>query len=149
MAKEVQGPETKEQVIDGVTYSVTQLTGTRSLKLFWKLVGVISGAGDSLGKLDPAALASGDVGDIDMSVAGGALGGIVSKLDPDQLDVVVKELLGTLTIDGRDAGPLFESHFAGKVFRMLKVVKFALGVHFGDFRDALRGGGSAGPKAGS
>jgi hypothetical protein len=134
--------ELKELQIGDFTYTVQQLPTTRSLKLFHRLAGALAPA---LGSVASAlAETGGNVGNLDIMVAakliGPAMGSLFDKISPEQMVEITKELMQGCVVTGEgvenpnlDKQPVFDSHFAGRLQDVYKLLKFSLEVNYGDF----------------
>jgi hypothetical protein len=138
--------ETKE--IRGTTFTVTQLTATRSLKLLNKIGKVL---GPSLAHLGRAIEGGGDLrsSDVDFGEIGAAAAALFEKLSDDALfDTITRELLAGVTVQGKDgvvplfSGPstaTFDAVFADHPSDAYRLMLFALEVNYQDFFGAIAG----------
>lgn len=139
--------ETRE--IRGTTFTVTQLTATRSLKLLNKIGKVL---GPSLAHLGRAVEdGGGDIrsADVDFGEIGSAAAALFEKLSDDALfDSITRELLAGVTVQSKDGiVPLFagastatfDAVFADHPTDAYRLMLFALEVNYRDFFGAIAG----------
>lgn len=137
--------ETKEKLIDGDTYMVSQFPGRRAIKIQIRLVKLLGPA--------VASLVAGSKG-LDDSIALSNLADAVARLgaalDPDDFESLVMELLSMTRKNGREIGSqaAFDAEFTGKLTTVYKVLAFVLEVNFKDFF-GLGGIGSLAAKFGA
>lgn len=126
---------TQETTIDGRTFLVTQLPGTKAFR-FVNRVG--QHIGPALAKAVGAFPGDGKgVGDIDVSKLEPALLELASRLDPALVDELMWQALEGALVDGKPLDrQLFDSLFQGKPFAAWKLFAFAMKVQLGDFFDA-------------
>ena len=130
--------ETQQQVINGRTYSVTQLPAMRALRLLARL-----------GKVVGPALASGM--EANVSAAAGLL---FERLDEAEMEYLVKQLLQGVVVaeDGKQRDMLvgFDVAYGGAMLvEVFEVLRFALEVQFGPtFAVLLAKLGAQAPAAG-
>lgn len=134
----------QELEIDGVKYSVTQLTGWKSVKMlprlgralgpaFGKLMGGLAQNGEfSLDRKVTFGLVAGSIGP--------ALVDLFERLTENELEGIARVLLETATFtdeSGRTAHllPVFDIHFQGKPASVLRLLAFAIEVNYGSFFD--------------
>jgi hypothetical protein len=129
--------KSQSKVIDGITFTVTQLPATRALKLFTKLVEVAGPALEALQKSPGSGL-----GDMEVAALGGALSAASSRLGEEGLMQIAAALfeLATATWEGAQAPVMarFDVMFQGRLTTLFKAIGFALEVNYGDFLGALR-----------
>lgn len=118
---------TQEKQIGESVYVVTQLPAMRALKLSARISRVV---GPAMAKAVPA----GGKGAIDV---GGVAQALFDRLDPDELEKILRELLGTATTGGQAVMETFDIAFAGKLEDAVALVAFALQVQFGTLFTAL------------
>lgn len=120
--------ETREKIINGSTYSVTQLPARRALKLQAKLIKLLGPAVSTI------FIASGDLDTADQSIPK-AVSALVTQLDDKTFDQLVLELLqGQVRRDGKEITEhVLDLEFAGKLNELFLVISFVLEVNFGDF----------------
>jgi hypothetical protein len=120
--------------IDGSEYTVQQLPAMKAQRLFVKIAGILSPA--------VSRLANGrkitSIADLNLSVVGDALGVLGDRLTPDEYENIVRQLLYSVTrkdLDGKlqDISKSFDIEFAGEMVTVLKLVRFAFEVNYGDF----------------
>lgn len=73
-----------------------------------------------------------------------ALRNLSEKLEPREYVKLVKDFLSQTMVKGKGTAPVssvFNTHFAGKMLHLHKVVAFALEVNYGDFLSAARDSG--------
>lgn len=120
--------ETKEKIINGSTYSVTQLPARRALRLQAKLVKLLGPAASAI------FVASGDLDTADQAIPK-AVASLASQLDDKNFDQLVLELLqGQARINGKEITEhVLDMEFAGKLNELFLLLGFVLEVNFGDF----------------
>ena len=125
--------------IDGTSYEISQFGSSQSLKILIRIAKTI---GEPLGKLfanvDPD---GGSVMDQKVSdkIIGQVIGGLTEKLDEDQTVDTIKELCSCVLVNGQKLGPMFETHFRGKIGHLFKLLKKVLEVQYDDFLGELLG----------
>lgn len=141
------GIQTRSIEIRGVTFRVTQLTATRSLKLLNKIGKVLGPSLAHLGK----AVSDGDLrsADIDFGEVGSALSALFGQLADDALfDAILRELLaGAVVVTSEKVQPLFQGAststfdavFADHPADAYKLAMFAIEVNYQDFFGAIAG----------
>jgi hypothetical protein len=139
--------ETRDKVIAGVTYRVSQLPAKVGRNV---LVRVVKQLGPGLaGALSGAGSASAGVDNLGALVMGAseAIGMLCARLSPEEFDAILDVFARHTTIAlPNDVEPKladkFDEHFAGRYDAMLQWAAFCMEVNFGSFFDA-----SAGPNA--
>jgi hypothetical protein len=124
---------TLERDIDGRRYAVTQLPAMRALRLLNRLgriagpalVGLVEGASAPPGALGLAAE------------------GVFERLSDEELEALVKELLSSARVDGKELLPQFDLHFQGRMGTLFRVLSFALEANYGGFFGDLVAAGRA------
>lgn len=139
--------KTETKAIDGITLTVQQLPAMRALKLMHRLARSVG----------PAMLRA--LSGVDLGTAQASPGGLMSRVKLDDvatglqsalaafseadLEALVKELFETTMVDrGGQTMPLlpvFDDVFQGAPLTILKAVRFALEVNFGNFFAAFQG----------
>jgi hypothetical protein len=75
---------------------------------------------------------------------------LFDRLDPDELEALLRELLAATTLNGQPIMETFDLVFADQLENVIPVVKFVLGFQFGSFgRALLAAGGAVMAQAGS
>lgn len=150
------GIETKEKEIGGLRFSVEQFAVFRSQRLLMKLLKLAGGPLLSFAVaagITDARTALGVFGNLKIEELGGMLEGLFSKLDPETMEELTKEILASTSVFHADkfillanGGPkgrgVADAVIGGDIMTFLLVQAFALSVHFGNFsgaRDALAG----------
>jgi hypothetical protein len=131
--------KTREKIIDGNTFAVTQLPAMRALRLFSRIGRSL---GPALGQLAAAAgkgAGSMKLDEFDMSTVGEAIAVLFDRLTPDELETLTKELLESARIDGRELMREFDIAMQGRVGTVFKLLMFSFEVNYGDFFGAARG----------
>lgn len=127
-------PQTK--TIDGFHFTVSQLPGTRGLRVFARILKMLGkGASKALG----AAQAGGDV------VANAAVLELLSNVDDADLEFVAKQLLEVAVVaspegSGCPSGNVannFDQLFQGRLDLLMKALFFAMQVNYGSFLKGL------------
>lgn len=124
--------ETKETIIDGRRYAVTQLPAFQALDLLEQLTTL---AGPALGALAK----NGVSGQVDFEAGAVRL---FAGLGGGKLKAITLALLSTTTVDIGDRSPkmldVFDLEYAGKLSVVFRVLAFAMGVQFADFFAAAK-----------
>lgn len=120
--------ETKEKVISGSNYAVTQLPARRALRLQAKLVKLLGPAVSTI------FVATGDLDNADQSIPK-AITALATQLDDKTFDQLVLDLLqGQVRKNGKEiTEQVLDLEFAGKLNELFLVLAFVLEVNFGDF----------------
>lgn len=122
--------KTQEKIIGENTYTVTQFSATKSLKMLHRVGKYISG---------PLAKLAGDAkpgsaminAEITTETIGKAVQSFFEACDENTFESTVKELLTSTT---RNNKPLnFDLDFSGQIGELLKLVAFILEVNYKDF----------------
>jgi len=123
---------TREITVDDKSYSVTQFSASKGMKMLTRLVKILG---------EPMAAFFSDP-DAEMELAfPAALAALSDKLDEDVVLQTVKELVESLTTS---EGPVqFDTYFAGQFGHLFKVLGKILEVQYGDFLSVLVVKGSA------
>jgi NAD/NADP transhydrogenase beta subunit len=133
--------ELKSRTIDGHEYQFSQFGAKQSLKLLVRLSKIL---GEPLSKglaaLKPEAkLSLGTV--LDSKVSGDAIGGMVAaltnNLDADEVLEIVETLVGEAACLCDEKKVVFNTHFAGRLGHLMKVLYAALEVQYGNFFEEL------------
>lgn len=137
--------ETKDKVINGNTYSVTQFTALRALRLQYKIIKIF-GAG--IAQVLRPQISQNQVGGatlnigIDKDSLASAILSITSNMDESSFEGLFKELLQCTRKDGKElTSAIIDHEFAGDLATLWKVIWFVLKVNFDSFFDE-RGFGS-------
>lgn len=129
--------ETKETVIDGAIYALTQLPAMRSMKLLPRLAAILAPALSQLGHI-------GSLQELkdDPSLLAPAFAAATDKLTPSEFESIIRELLWSLRKDKSDVSPTghFDTEFAGKPALVFQLLGFAFSVNYTDFTKAALGG---------
>ena len=127
---------TKDFELDGMQYKSTQYGATKGIKLLTKLsklfakpIAVLSVGGGLDAKLTP-------------DLIGSALDGVLTELNEDEFDLLIKRVLETTQTQNNDTwvpitGNYFDVHFAGKYGHMFKLLKEVLGFQYNDFLSGI------------
>lgn len=139
-----------EKTIDGVNYTISQISATRSVKLLARLGRVL---GPALGQI--AGLVEGidpekSVADqeIDLNAAGDVVRALFATLDDAEIDGLLRELFSNVVAfgDAKDLGFVgafdgnlrnIDAHFSGRVDSLFRVAFASLEVNYGSFFGAL------------
>lgn len=119
-----------EETIDGVTYQVRMLPARRAQRLLIRLGKII---GPGLGAVRDA---DAEIGAALFAQAASAL---FLSADEEAVDGILMELAEVTLADGKPLKPIYDVHFAGRIFSAGKWAAFALRAQFSDFSDALAG----------
>lgn len=123
------------------TFHVNPLPGTRSIKLFYRLVGLL---GPGFAQLAGSARGKG-IGELPVAALGSAAQMIFAKLTDEEVDYVLNTLLEPCyMVEGATRVPAmlaFNTVFSGNLVAAHKLVLAALEVNYGDFFALLRAQG--------
>lgn len=118
--------------VDGVEYSVTYFSATKSLEVLVELSKI---AGESVAALFSE---SGSILDVDAGkILPAAIKGLVSNLDKTTTVALIKTLCDSVSKNGQPILPVFDIEFAGRTGHLLKLVKSVIGVQYGDLKNVL------------
>ena len=133
---EQQANGTYQATVDERVYTFSKWGAEKALKTLAELSRV---AGESLSIAASAFANSGTTNDIDPNLIGSAVKALTDGLGSDT-DATLR-LMKRLCCDGTlcdDRPILFDTHFRGGLLSMIKVVRAALEVQFGDFFSAFK-----------
>jgi len=133
--------ETKNKMINGREFQVTQFPGRYGLRLQARLARVFGAPLAALFKGAKKGMDS-DLADLDLEKAVVML---MDKLSEDELDDLVNRMLSQTRVDGKgiiDNPMVFDELFAANYSDLFKVLAFVVEVNFGNFFSALKGIGS-------
>lgn len=129
--------DAQKKEIDGYGFTVSQLPGMRGVKVFTKLTRLLSGAKQALAAKSDDEKA-------------GALLGLLEKLEPEDVEYFLTELLtpalvkvpagvGLPALEGKEVQvmPHFDALFQGRIDLALRALVFALQVNYGGFLKGL------------
>lgn len=117
--------ETLTKNINGSSYSVTQLTARRALRLQAKLIKLL-GPSVSLFVSSYESEAS--------EVFPKAINLLASQIDENEFENLVMDIIQGVRKDGVELTPsIIDLEFAGKINSLCKVLGYVLEVNFGDF----------------
>jgi len=128
--------ESKEKIIEGAKYYVSQFPARRALKLQTRLVKLL--APSLFATLGSAK--SMDILDVDLSdlSIGKAVEMLVNRLDENDLENLVLELLCMTRREGKEITPQhFDMVYAGNFNELFKALFFVLEVNFASFFQAI------------
>ncbi len=131
--------QSRTEEIDGVTFTVQQMPAKRALLMLHKITKAIAPA---LGKsLEGASLGDFKLADLELKNLGDAAQLLFQNFSESDLEQLNSQLLETATVvhEGKEL-PLmrvFDEVMAGKIGTVLKLLKLALEVNYGDFTGAL------------
>lgn len=130
--------ETKEKQIGEHIVLVTTLTATRAVKLQVKLVKLLGPSfGALFSSLDLKKIKAGKFteSDIKLEMISTAFEKLSDKLDPDEFDALLFQILANTKVDGKDVSSavVFNSVFTGELMLMYRVLLFSLEVQFSNF----------------
>lgn len=117
-----------EVQVDEVKYTVNMMTASRSIRLLAKLAKILG---------EPLSLLAAGKGDQQKAIdlLPNAVKAIAQRMDEDQVESMIKELVGTCSIG---PNPIqFETHFQGRIAHLFKLLPQILKVQYGDFWTAL------------
>ena len=122
---------TREVMVDGKKYSVTQFSASKGMKLLTRLVKILG---------EPMASFFSNP-DAEQEIAfQAALAALSDKLDEDVVLNTVKELIDSLS--DAEGSIQFDTYFAGQFGHLFKVLGKILEVQYGDFFGVLVAKGS-------
>lgn len=136
--------DVKSKTIDGEVYEFYQLSPRKAVKILTRLLRIIGKpVGKAVGNVE------GSVMDLELSgaVMGEIVASLTDKLDEDVVLDTIEQLLEPVMCDGKQVGKQFETHFAGRIGHLMKVVWAALEVNYSDFFDGGFGLGSLAKRA--
>ena len=117
--------------INQIDYSYTQLPATQSLKLKFKLAGIL---GNAIGEIT-AGLGKKDAEQ--MKVFTSAIEHIFSNNDPDMIVELIKKILAPAFRDKKRID--FDADFTGNTQEMYQAVFWILKTEYGGFMEGLEG----------
>ena len=127
--------EPLERTIDGEKYTFCQLPAKKSLKLMTRIVRIIGAPiGAALGELPDGDKVSMEVL-LDRNFNMGAIvAALCDRLDEDEVEAIVDTLLSQVIHEGAgEISKQVDTHFAGRLPHLLKVLAAALSHEYGDF----------------
>jgi hypothetical protein len=130
--------QSMEKIVGDTTYIITQFPARKALNLKIRLAKIIAkglGKDLDLSTLEDAAVAG------NMEAAGNAtisaLAGIIAELDEAAANSIINELISQVKIRTNaeilDVSAIFDSHFAGKMLDIYKLLYAVLEVNYPDF----------------
>ena len=133
--------EAERVSIDNFDYKIKPLSTSKSLKVLSRLSKIFGGPiGEALKNGD--GLMDKDISDA-LPIIGTAVHALAERLDEDIVLNTVKDLLEGVTIVNGDkerpVNNVFEVHFEGNIFSLLKLVKSSLEVNYSDFFAGVTG----------
>lgn len=134
--------ETKEKLIDGINYTVTQFAARRALRLKTRLLKLLAPSAFSAA----GSFKGGNLLDVDLSstVITQAIQALVDRMDADDCVNLILELLSSTRREGKE---ITEAHFdmvyAGNFGELFKALFFVLEVNFGSFFQGILTGKEA------
>ncbi len=129
--------EPQSKVIDGVTYEVQMLPGTKSWKMLLRLGKMI---GPALGKvIDGSEGSLQNLMNADLSEVfiGEALTALTERMDEAEVEIIIQQLAECTIVDNKPLKGIFELHFQGNPGALLKWLAFAVQANFAPFSNAL------------
>jgi hypothetical protein len=129
----------QSRVIDGQTFTVSQLPGRIALRTLNRLGKAL---GPAFAALMGSAKANGptvNLGALDFASIGGALEALFSNLSDSDLDYFLDTLLETATVDNQPLKKQIDILFMGRTDVLVRVLIFAVEVNYGNFTRALAG----------
>ena len=127
--------ESQDVDLDGHTFHVNMLPATKALEVLRRISRAL---GPSLAAV-VAASNGATIGAIDISTVGPAFTTLFDRLDEAELKYLTKAFLETALVDGDPLWRQIDTVFMGKTFSLMKLMRFAFEVNFGDFFAAARG----------
>jgi len=128
--------ETRKKTIDNVEIAVTHLPARTAMRLKIKLVKLLSPSiGQIFGGLGKVSKNTSLLDlEIDMSLVSTAIEKLSERLDEQEFENLIFEILACTRLDGReiDTG-CFDTEFAGNLNLMYKIIWFTLEVNYGSF----------------
>lgn len=133
----------QEVSIDGVDYQITPLPAMRALRLKPRLLAVL---GPTIAQVRRVSLEQ-IQRDKDLSMIGEAITAFAGRMTPDELELLVKELLYSLRKRTDPSKPFlpcgpgdtFNNEFAGRTATVYRLIGFAFEVNYRDFFSAVSG----------
>lgn len=128
--------ESKEKIIEGAKYYVSQFPARRALKIKTRLIkllapslfSTVSGA-NSKNILDA---------EINTDSIGKAVELLVNRLEENELENLIMELLCMTRRDGKEITPqLFDTIYAGNFYELYQALYFIIEVNYGSFFQAI------------
>ncbi len=120
--------ETKEKEINGSTYSVTQMTAIKALKMQARLLKLLGPAASVI-----FVAAANDVNAADSAIPNAILQ-LVNQLDEKTFEALVLDLLVGVRKDGMELNKnLIDMEFSGNLNCLYLVLQFILEVNYADF----------------
>jgi len=121
--------ETFTTTINESEYAYTQLTAKKSLKLKFRLAGLI---GTAMGDIIPAI---GKSEAVQLKAFGEAVQDVFSKNDADKVLKLIEDIFIPAFKDGERID--IDKHFTGELTNMYKVLKWVLGCEYGNFIEGI------------
>lgn len=115
-----------EKELDSEKYVITMLAPTSALKMLTRLIKLIG---------EPLSLLYGDSEQEVAKVLPKAVSALVSRLDENQVEGLVKDLLKCVVYHNQPLN--FELHFQGRLGHLFKLLAAVLEVQYGDFLGAM------------
>ena len=133
--------EVQTKVIDGCTYTVQMLPGTKSWKMglrLMKMLGpslakALDGAGGDIQKLLDTKVDSGFLSEAIVMLA--------ERLDETEVEMMVQQLAEATLVNDKPLKSIFDLHFQGNPIGVVKWLSFAVQANFAPF---LKGSANAG-----
>lgn len=119
-----------EEAIDGVTYQVRMLPARRAQRLLIRLGRIIGPGLGALQDLDE---------ELGTALFARAASALFLSADEEAVDGILMELAEVTLADGKPLKPIYDIHFAGRIFSAGRWAAFALKAQYSDFSDALAG----------
>jgi hypothetical protein len=125
--------ETQTKVIDGHTYQVQMLPGTKTWKLILRLSKMV---GPSLGKMIDST--DGNIGQLLESnikdvFIGEAITALVERMDEADVEITIQQLAECTLVNNKPLKPIFDLHFQGDGIGVVKWLMFAIKANIGPF----------------
>lgn len=126
---------TRDKLINGHTYSVTQFPARHAFMLKARLAKLLGPAlAEILASLNGVSKESILSADIDLSAISAALNKLLGAVDEQSTMDLILKLLSCTRMDGKEiTEQLFDIEFAGNLSDVYKVLAFVIEVNYGDF----------------
>jgi hypothetical protein len=129
-------------------FTVSQLPAMRAFKLLDRILRAFGPSIGSIAGASSGALAGGvSLAKLNVAALGEGIAVLFERLTEDELESVTRGLLaGAMVVIERggkrsnvEVLEVFDELFAGHIFSVLKLLRFAFEANYGDFFDAVRG----------
>lgn len=132
--------ENKLISVDGKNYTVVPYSTTGGLRLLTKLTAIL---GEPVIKVikalpegDLREVLSKNIKEINLDEVANGVAALFAKINEDQAETLIKEILQNTLYQNSDVVSIFETHFQGEYRHLFKVVFKTLEAQYGDFLGA-------------